>query len=292
MLSGATSVAGIVGGPLQVVRSLSPAIHNAGYRALGLDWVYVGFPVDAPDAVGTLRGLGHAGVAGFNVTMPHKLAAAEAVDALAGLAATVGAVNTVEVTGHQLVGWNTDGEGLVSFLVREAGVTVEGATVLVLGAGGSARSVVAGMALAGATRIRVLARDPGRAGALAPLAGDAAFGAAGLDGDVAPLVGDADVVVNATPVGQEEEQPLIPVSALRPGSAVVDLVYHPLETPLVRAAAGAGARAFGGLGMLVHQAALAFEIITGRTAPLDALWAGARQALEESSGSAAGRPRP
>jgi len=274
VLSGATSVAGIVGGPLQVARSLSPAIHNAGYRALGLDWVYVGFPVDAPDAssvVGALRGLGHAGVAGFNVTMPHKLAAAEAVDALAGQAATVGAVNTVEVTGHQLVGWNTDGEGLVSFLVREAGVTVEGASVLVIGAGGSARSVVAGMALAGAARIRVLARGAGRAGALAPLAGEAAFEAAALGDGAAPAVAAADIVVNATPVGQEGEEPLIPVAALRPGAAVVDLVYHPLETPLLRTARERGARVVSGLGMLVHQAALQVEAWTGQPAPLEAM---------------------
>jgi len=106
VLSGLTSVAGVAGGPRQVARSLSPAIHNAGYRALGLDWVYVGFPVAAegPGAVAVLRGLGGSGVAGFNVTMPHKLAAVEAVDRLAGQAAVVGAVNAVEVTGSELVG--------------------------------------------------------------------------------------------------------------------------------------------------------------------------------------------
>lgn len=283
MLSGLTSVAGVVGGPRQVARSLSPAIHNAGYRALGLDWVYVGFPVDAPDAssvVGALRGLGHAGVAGFNVTMPHKLAAAEAVDALAGQAATVGAVNTVEVTGHQLVGWNTDGEGLASFLVRETDTDLNGCSLVVIGAGGSARSVVSGLVLAGTASVTVLARDPDRAAALAPIAGEAPFGALPLGGSAAAAaVRAADVIVNATPVGQEGEAPLIPVEAIHPGAVVVDLVYHPLETPLVQAASRAGARAYGGLGMLVHQAALAFEIFTGRSAPLEAMWAGAREAL-------------
>jgi shikimate dehydrogenase len=95
----------------------------------------------------------------------------------------------------------------------------------------------------------------------------------------AEAVGAADVIVNATPVGQEGEAPLIPVESIRPGAVVVDLVYHPLETPLVQAASRAGARAYGGLGMLVHQAALAFEIFTGRSAPLEAMWAGARAAL-------------
>jgi len=280
VLSGSTCVAGVVGGPRQVARSLSPAIHNAGYRALGLDWVYVGFPVAAEgeDAVAVLRGLGRSGVAGFNVTMPHKLAAAEAVDRLAGQAAVVGAVNAVEVTGNELVGWNTDGEGLASFLVRETDTDLDGCSLVVIGAGGSARSVVSGLVLAGAGAVTVLARDPERAAALAPMAGEASFRALPLSSAGAAVAG-ADVIVNATPVGQEGEDPLIPVDAIRPGAVVVDLVYHPLETPLVEAASRAGAKAYGGLGMLVHQAALAFEIFTGRSAPLEAMWAGARAAL-------------
>lgn len=280
MLSGSTCVAGVVGGPLQVARSLSPAIHNAGYRALGLDWVYVGFPVAAEgeDAVAVLRGLGRSGVAGFNVTMPHKLAAAAAVDHLAGQAAVVGAVNAVEVTGNELVGWNTDGEGLASFLVRETDTDLDGCSVVVIGAGGSARSVVSGLVLAGAGAVTVLARDPDRAAALAPMAGEASFRALPLSSAGAAVAG-ADVIVNATPVGQEGEDPLVPVDAIRRGAVVVDLVYHPLETPLVQAASRAGAKAYGGLGMLVHQAALAFEIFTGRSAPLEALWVGAREAL-------------
>lgn len=284
MLSGSTSIAGIVGGSRQVTRSLSPAIHNAGYRALGLDWAYVGFPVAAEgaDAVAVLRGLGRAGVAGFNVTMPHKLAAAEAVDHLVGQAADVGAVNTVEVTGTELTGWNTDGEGLASFLVRETAAVLDGCSLLVIGAGGSARSVVAGLVLAGVDRVTVLARDPDRAAALAPMAGQASFRALPLAGGAASeAVAAADVIVNATPVGQEGEAPLIATGAIRPDTVVVDLVYHPLETPLVQAASRAGAKAYGGLGMLVHQAALAFEIFTGRSAPLDAMWAGARAALQQ-----------
>jgi shikimate dehydrogenase len=210
--------------------------------------------------------------------MPHKLAAAAAVDRLAGQAAVVGAVNAVEVTGNELVGWNTDGEGLASFLVRETDTDLDGCSVMVIGAGGSARSVVSGLVLAGAGAVTVLARDPDRAAALAPMAGEASFRALPLSSAGAAVAG-ADVIVNATPVGQEGEDPLIPVDAIRPGAVVVDLVYHPLETPLVQAASRAGAKAYGGLGMLVHQAALAFEIFTGRSAPLEALWAGAREAL-------------
>jgi shikimate dehydrogenase len=149
---------------------------------------------------------------------------------------------------------------------------------VVIGAGGSARSVVSGLVMAGAGGVTVLARDPERAAALAPMAGEAPFRALPLE-SAGEAVGAADIIVNATPVGQEGEAPLIPVEAIRPGTVVVDLVYHPLETPLVQAASRAGAKAYGGLGMLVHQAALAFEILTGRSAPLEAMWAGAREAL-------------
>jgi shikimate dehydrogenase len=144
--------------------------------------------------------------------------------------------------------------------------------------------VVSGLVLAGAGSVTVLARDPDRAAALAPMAGEGPFRALPLEASgsasaSAEAVGAADVIVNATPVGQEGEAPLIPVESIRPGTVVVDLVYHPLETPLVQAASRAGARAYGGLGMLVHQAALAYEIFTGRSAPLEAMWAGAREAL-------------
>jgi shikimate dehydrogenase len=112
------------------------------------------------------------------------------------------------------------------------------------------------------------------------MAGEAPFRALPLSSAAsAAAVAGADLIVNATPVGQEDEAPLIPVEAIRPGAVVVDLVYHPLQTPLVEAASRAGAKAYGGLGMLVHQAALAFEIFTGRSAPLEAMWAGAREAL-------------
>jgi shikimate dehydrogenase len=292
VLSGATRVAGLVGGPRQVARSLSPAIHNAAYAATGLDWVYVGFPVEPgpeDEVARSLRGLLAAGVAGFNVTMPHKRAAAEAVDRLEGQAAATRAVNTVRLLGAEAVGWNTDGDGLVSFLIQEAGVAVDHASVLVIGSGGSARSVIAGLVAAGASTITVAAREPDRAGALAPLAGAATFRAVALDRAVG-AVATADLIVNATPVGQEGEGPLIPTEAIRPDAAVVDLIYHPAETVLVREAARQGARAYGGLGMLVHQAALAFELLTGAPAPLAAMWAGARagRAAEQAALSGPG----
>ncbi|GAC1363505.1 MAG: shikimate dehydrogenase [Actinomycetota bacterium] len=238
--------------------------------------MYVGFPVEPGGVAQALAGLRAAGVAGVNVTMPHKLAAAAAMDSLEGEAATIGAVNTVQIVDGRLVGWNTDGAGLASFLTTEGGVTLEGCRVLIIGSGGSARAVIAGLASAGAASLTVLARDAGAAGALAPLAAQASFAVHALGSGEATLVEASDLIVNATPVGQQGEGPLVSLRTLRPDATVVDLIYRPAETLLVKAAAARGARAFGGLGMLVHQAALAFGIFTGQPAPLDALWAGAR----------------
>jgi shikimate dehydrogenase len=316
MLNGATKVVGIVGGTSQVPLSLSPRIHNAAFCALGLDWVYVGFPVEEGAAARAVAGLAAAGVRGFNVTMPHKVAVAACMDRLEGLAATVGAVNTVEIRASgELVGWNTDGDGLLRFLRFDVGAEVEGKSTLVLGAGGAARSAVAALARAGAASVTVLARNRARAEALGGIARGAEFRVAGLGREADEIVGASAVIVNATPVGQvshiseagppgpattnaarsEDSDlrrvddvpanpravgtglplPPIPVDSIRPGTVVVDMVYKPPVTRFVEEARARGADAHGGLGMLLHQAALAFEIWTGREAPLEAMSAAA-----------------
>jgi shikimate dehydrogenase len=303
MLNGATKVVGIVGGVHQVPLSLSPRIHNAAFRALGIDWVYVGFPVAEGTAATAVAGLAAAGVRGFNVTMPHKMAVAACMDRLEGLAATVGAVNTVEIRASgELVGWNTDGEGLLRYIRRDVGCDIAGAAALVLGAGGAARSAVAALARAGAGSVTVLARHRGRAEALGEFARAAEFRAGGLGPEAAGIVAASDLIVNATPLGQEpaklepapsgnhdlrtvDEKPAppqpvgpalpIPVDSIHPGCVVVDMVYKPPVTRLVDEARARGASAHGGLGMLLHQAALAFEIWTGREPPLEAMSAAA-----------------
>ncbi|HEY8201056.1 MAG TPA: shikimate dehydrogenase [Actinomycetota bacterium] len=296
MLNGATKVVGIMGGPHQVPLSLSPRIHNAAFRALGLDWVYVGFPVAEGSVAAAVRGLAVAGVRGFNVTMPHKMAVAACLDRLEGLAATVGAVNTVEIRGSgELVGWNTDGDGLLRFLRLDVGAEVKGTAALVVGAGGAARSAVAALARAGAGSVTVLARNRDRAEDLRGIARGTEFRAAGLGSSdqrerEASIVAASDLIVNATPVGQiaavpsadAEDRPPIPVEAIRPGTVVVDMVYKPPVTRLVEEARARGADAHGGLGMLLHQAALAFEIWTGQDPPLEAMSAAAVSALSHS----------
>lgn len=270
---------GLVGGPDQVARSLSPVIHNAAFAALEMDWEYLPFPV-APGRVGeAVRGLFAAGVMGLNVTMPHKLEAANAVDRLEGAALATGAVNTVEVRSAGLVGHNTDGEGFVRFLEKDLGVSMVGVDVLVIGAGGVARSIVAAAGEAGAGSVTVLARDETRAAELRYLVKEADFRAGGM-ASAGDFAAKADVLVNATPVGQAGEPPLISVDRVRLEAVVIDLVYSPHSTRLVADARRRGITASGGLGMLLHQGALSFQVWTGQEPPMDAMSAAAIASLK------------
>jgi shikimate dehydrogenase len=258
---GSTRVAGIIGDP--VAHSRSPVIHNAAFAALGLDWVFVAFPARAGDGEQAVRSMRPLGIAGLNVTMPHKTDAARACDELSPRAAALQSVNTVVLRDGALFGDSTDGEGLVRAL-REEGCEPAGRACAVLGAGGAARAIVEALGAAGA-RIDVVARRADAAAAAAALAPDAT---ATPFAEVASAVARADVVVNATPLGMRGEAPPFDPAVLDPRQFVYDTVYHPAETPLLAAARARGVPAANGLGMLVHQAALAFELWTGRTAPL------------------------
>jgi shikimate dehydrogenase len=247
-------VAAVIGHPVR--QSLSPALHNAAFSAAGLDWRYVAFDV-APGAAGAaLAAMQTLGIAGLSVTMPHKEDVAAAVDVLAPAAAALRSVNTVARDGAgRLVGHSTDGDGFVASLAA-AGVGVAGARVVVLGAGGAARSVVDALGRAGADDIAVVNRTAAKAADAAALA---ASGRVGSIDDVRA----ATIVVNATSVGMgSDEMPLDP-ALLRPGQVVADLVYHPLQTALLCAATAAGCTPVDGLGMLVHQAVLQQQIWTG-----------------------------
>jgi shikimate dehydrogenase len=275
-VGGATRVAAVLGWP--VAHSLSPVIHNAAFAALEMDWTYVALPVEpgaVPTAVAGLRSLGFAGA---NVTMPHKEAVAASMDELTEDAERLRAVNTIEMRGDRLVGHNTDAPGFARFLERDAGFDPAGKTALVFGAGGAARACALAVARAGLTRIVVALREPARA---APLA-------AAVDGlpTVVETIGfdaaaDAtvDLVVNATPLGAHGEA--LPLPTLGADGLFVDLLYRPAVTPAQQAARAAGAQAFGGLGLLLHQAALAFELWSGRPAPLEVMSAAAVAALAE-----------
>lgn len=259
-VTGETRVAALIGDP--VARSRSPAMHNAAFQALGLDWVFVAFRVPPGQGGEAVRAARALGLAGLSVTMPHKAEAASACERLDEPADALGVVNTVALGGEQIVGTSTDGPGLLRALADE-GVAVEGRSVLVLGAGGAARAIVYELGRAGAG-VTVAARREDEARAVAELAGGEWVS---LD---RATVEDQDVVVNATPLGMHGEPPPFDPDQLRSGQFVFDTVY-PHETPLLAAARSRGIGCAGGLGMLVHQGALAFARWTGRDAPVEVM---------------------
>jgi len=274
---------GIVGNPVRA--SLSPAMHAAALRRLRLDARYLAFEI-APDQLrDVVRALRPLGFWGLNVTIPYKEAVLRRLDRHDPEAAAIGAVNTVVVGPGGLVGHNTDAPGFLLAL-REAGGVVRGERVLVVGAGGAARAV-AHAALAGGCRSLVLAnRTPARAAALVRSlrrrhAGADVAAAAAAGAGYARLASSCGVLVNTTPLGSRRGDPLpLPRAALGPGQTVVDIVYRPLRTPLLEAARAAGARTVDGLGMLLHQGALALRLWTGLEPPLAAM----RRALRAAAG--------
>ena len=255
-------VYGLIGNPVE--HSLSPPMHEAAYDHLGIDARYVTLEPGEDEAAEAVRAADTLGIAGLNVTIPFKqdvLAAIEPDD----LAARIGAVNTVDFSGGTPTGHNTDAVGAVRAL-RHHGVELEGRAVVV-GAGGAGRAVAFGLADAGMT-VDVANRTVEKAHALADEVPEASgHGLSDLDS----LLAGADVLVNATSVGMEEDRSPVPVSALHDGLAVLDAVYTPLETRLLGDAAAAGAETVDGAWMLLFQGVAAFERWTGLEAPVDAM---------------------
>lgn len=271
MITGATRVAALIGSPVR--HSLSPAMHNAGFQSLGLDWVYTAFHVHEGDAQRALDAMRVLGLGGMSVTMPHKQAVAEAVDLLDPAAATLHSVNTVVPhTDGRLLGHNTDGDGFVASLAA-AGVQVVGRSFGIVGAGGAARAIVDAVARAGAAQVVVVNRTAERAQEAAALAG-----ACGRVGSVADL-GSVEVVVNATSVGMGSQELPFDPRVLRRDQVVADIVYHPRRTALLAEAAVVGAATVDGLGMLVHQAALQQRLWTGRDPDIAAMAQAAEREL-------------
>lgn len=259
-----TRFAGILGWP--VGHSLSPAMHNAAFAATGLNWTYLAFPVE-PERLGeAVRGLAASGCRGLNVTIPHKAAVVEHCSGVSAAVEAIGAANTLIPDGHGgFRADNTDAEGFLRALDEVLADDVAAGEVLLIGAGGAARAVAHAVRSRGGT-LRVANRTAARA---AELGHAVPFEPAALN-DAASR---ADLVVNASSLGMGSADlpPELPLDGLRPGQAVNDLVYRPGGTPWLAAAAARGARTVDGLGMLLHQGAAAFELWTGRAAPLPAM---------------------
>ena len=270
----ASEFVGILGWPLS--HTLSPIIHAAAFREVGLDWVYLRFevpPDELPSAVAGLRALG---AMGGNVTMPHKGTVVPHLDDVSGDARVVGAVNTIQRVGDRLVGHNTDVDGFRELVTGDAGFDPAGRSALVLGSGGAARAVVKALDELGVSEIRIAARAPEKAGALTDLASTRMSTPASW-ADAPALASSSDLVVNCTPVGMDGGD-VLPGARWREGQVVFDLVYDPPTTPLLEGARRDGIPAWGGLGMLVHQAAAAFRIWTGQEAPIETMSAAALHA--------------
>ncbi len=270
MIDGKTQVYGILGRP--VAHSLSPAMHNAAFRELRLNAVYVAFPVtDLAQAVAGLRGLN---IHGVSVTIPFKEEIIPFLDEVDPQAARMGAVNTVVNRDSRLVGYNTDWLGAVAALKEKT--AIRNRHFLVLGAGGASRAIVFGLLEEGG-HVSLTDIDPHRA---ATLAGE--FGVEALSPEALERC-PAEVLVNATPVGMEPQVDDIPLDPelLSRFDLVMDIVYRPLRTRLLREAEARGCRIIDGLQMLIHQGAAQFELWTGRKAPVEVMARAAYASVEE-----------
>jgi shikimate dehydrogenase len=285
-IGGNTKICGVMGDP--VAHSVSPAMHNAAFRELGLDYAYLPFNVSADRLAGAVEGMRALNMVGMNVTIPHKVAVIPLLDEVAPLARQIGAVNVIHNEGGRLTGSNTDAGGFLR-LLEGHGIDARGLRVAVLGAGGASRAVCFALASRGA-HITILNRTADKAEACAAeLAVYTGRTFEALEMNPANLAGalaKAGLIVNTTSIGMAPGVKKSPVSRelLERRHSVVDIVYNPLKTSLIRDAQRAGALTIGGLEMLAWQGALAFEIWTGRVAPIDVMRraaAGAVKSYEE-----------
>jgi shikimate dehydrogenase len=273
IVSGKTRICGLIGDPVE--HSMSPAMQNAAFRELGLDYVYVPFRVKSTELGQAIAGMRALNIRGLNVTVPHKVAVVQFLDELDHLAEKIGAVNTIVNDDGVLTGYNTDATGFLQAL-QEREIEPAGKTAVILGAGGAARAIAFILAERGATLLilnRALELDWAKdlASRISQIFGKKVKALELNKENLTKVIGKADILVNATSVGMSpraDETP-VPADRLRPDLIVYDIVYNPMKTRLLREAEAAGASTISGVDMLVWQGALAFEKWTGRKAPVE-----------------------
>ncbi|MCL2766957.1 MAG: shikimate dehydrogenase [Peptococcaceae bacterium] len=274
-INGKTRLCGIFGNPVR--HSFSPAMHNAAFAALGLNYVYLPFSVEVHQLTAAVAGIRAMGLVGLNVTIPHKQSIMPLLDDLSAEARLMGAVNTVVNQDGYLFGDNTDGTGFLSALQAETGFFPAGKTALIIGAGGAARAVSVKLALSGAKELYIMNRSGKGAEDLA----DLLYTHTKAHIQVIPWLDNgqelsvkADLTVQTTPVGmlsETGETDRLPRFHWVPGQVVCDLIYNPGETRFMVSAREKGATVINGLGMLLYQGALAFQMWTGLPAPLEVM---------------------
>lgn len=276
---------GLIGYPLG--HSVSPAMHNAAFKKLGLDCEYSLFEVEAKDLKEAVEGMRALHIAGFNVTIPHKEAVLPFLDEVTEIARVIGAVNTVKNQSGKLIGYNTDGAGFIESLKHDAKVDPKGKHVVVLGAGGASRAVCVMLAESKAKTITITDIENDKAKELAEYVDsyfDTSCDNIEVNGqELQRSIDQAELLVNCTPLGMEPQiktSPLADNIELDKKLTVYDLVYNPAETQLMKKAKAAGAKTCSGLGMLVYQGALALTLWTGREAPVEVMRKAAQAALK------------
>jgi shikimate dehydrogenase len=275
----------LIGDPVE--HSISPIIHNEVFRALNLNYVYLAFRVLPEDLMDAVRGLRALGVVGFNVTIPHKVSVIKYLDELSPDAEAVGSVNTVVNRSGRLVGYNTDYLGVVNTF-KNLGIKLEGTSATVLGAGGASRAVVYALILGGVERVFIVNRTLEKA---VSLAGE--FSIKFPNTSLIPMsltqenlreaIQKSHIVINTTSVGMypRTEESLVPSDLLRSDLVVMDVVYNPLETKLLRDAKAVGAKVVDGVNMLVYQAVASFKLWTGIDPPVDMMFRTAYSVLRQ-----------
>ena len=261
--SSQTAICGVILHPAGHTRS--PAMHNAAFRQLGIDATYQAFDVPPEDLASAIEGARERRIRQLAVSIPHKLNVMELIDEVEETARQIGAVNTITREGDRLVGTNTDWMGVVAALEVQAGANLSGSRAVVLGAGGAARAAVFGLRRQGAS-VAVLNRTTSKAEALATALDATSAGPLSTLADL-----DYDVLVNTTSVGLRQDVSPVPKSAIRPGSLVLDAVYDPAETRLLRDARERNAQTVPGKWWLVHQAAAQLEAWTHQQAPIEVM---------------------
>ena len=285
-IDGNTTIVGLFGYPVR--HTLSPVFQNAAFQAKKLNYVYLPFEVAPSGLEAALKSLPSLGIAGVNVTIPHKESVLPYLSGASNEAMIVGAVNTISVVNGKLVGYNTDGYGFVTALKENLKTTLKGKNVMLLGGGGGARSVAAKSILEGAGKVYIgdILNEKGT-----KLISDLkkVFPRAEIDSykmeksELREVLGEVDILINATPVGMKKEDPLlVNPEWLRKSLLVFDLIYNPFETKLLKAAKKRGCRCCNGLGMLVHQGARSFEIWTGKKAPVKVMKNALQEVLKNS----------
>ncbi len=285
VISGKTRLCGIIGDPIE--HTMSPVMHNAAFRQMGVDYLYVPFKVKQGELAKAIDGVRALNIRGLNVTIPHKVAIIQFLDKLDHLAERIGAVNTIVNNDGVLMGYNTDGAGFLQALL-EGGIEPQEKKVVILGAGGASRAISFSLADRGAHLVilnRALELDWAEelASRISQTFSKEVEALELNRENLARVLDRANIVVNATSVGMTPNIDETPVTSdlLKPDLTVFDIVYNPIKTRLLREAEAAGARTISGLDMLVWQGALAFEKWTGLKAPVELMREEAIKVLEK-----------